>query len=242
MVVVLVVAWGLAAGQAAWGTTANGNEISLYLSETKTPAALKEILNESLGKQHFFRYLRISEAVEGETNGYPYVALTTVEPSSAWTVKFTVVKSISLSKLKEDPVSKVGDAVAVTGVLNQVNPKTKTIVLCPVLVRYKDRLAPKCGKEMMAEVDTTAVVYSFTGGKDPVNVSKRDEDLLAFEAQITAEKGKDGWAKFLLDEIAKRNKAARSGRDTLGIYRKEQAVEEPPPADTNAPGAILDDE
>jgi len=237
---------GVWAGQAAWGTTANGNEVALYLSEAKTPADLKVLLDEGLGKQHFFRYLRISDAVEGETNGYPYVAISTVEPSSGWTVKFTAVKSISLAKLKEDPPSKVGDALAVTGVLRQVDPKTKTIVLCPVVVRYKDRLAPKCGKEMLSEVDNTAVVYSFTGGKEPINVSKRDADLLAYEAQITAEKGKDGWAKFLRDEIAKRNKAARADRDKLGIYRKVTDEPTPPPAaqpaQPDGAGVILDDE
>jgi hypothetical protein len=163
-------------------------------------------------------------------------------------VKFKVVKSMSLATLKEAPVSAIGDAIAVTGVIESMDPVKRELVLNPVIVRYKDRMAPKVGKEMLHERDTSSVVYSFTGGKEPVNVSKRDEDLIKHEGKIIAERGKDGWAKFLLDEIAKRDKAAKDERDKLGIYRKESGPvatgEREEPAAPAAPvqSVITDDE
>lgn len=209
-----------------FATTANGNEFALYFSEATTDSARKAVLDEGMGKQHFFRYLRITDVVEGEEDGYPYLKVTTVEPSSKLIVKFIVRKSLSIAKLKEDPPSKIGDAIAVTGVVRSADKTTKTILLNPCIVRYKDRLTPKGGKEMLSERDTSAIVYSFTGGKEPVNVSLRDQDLLRYEGEITAAKGKDGWAKFLLEEIAKRDKVALAARDKLGIYRKEKDAED----------------
>ncbi|MCX6997770.1 MAG: hypothetical protein NTV49_11955 [Kiritimatiellaeota bacterium] len=201
------------AGRSADGKTANGNELAL---------------------QHFFRYLRILSLQEGESNGYPHVSLSLCEPSSQMTVKCKVMKSLSLAKLKEDPPVKVGEAVALTGVVAGVNPAEKAITLNPVIVRHRDRLAPKPGKELLYEVDSSAVVYSFTGGKNPVNVTKRDEDLLQQEGAILASQGKDGWARFLLQEIAKRDQAALAKRNQLNIFRREAA---PPTADELPPGA-----
>jgi len=225
-----------------WGTIPSGNEFSLYLTEAKTPSARKTLLDDALGKQHFFRFLTIVDMEKGESNGAPFIALSTTEPSSHMTVKFKVLKSLSLATLLEAPPSGVGDAVAVTGVIQSVDPVKRVIVLNPVIVRYKDRTAPKVGKEMYYERDTSGIIYSFTGGKEPVNVSKRDEDLLQYEEKITEEKGKDGWAKFLLDEIAKRDKAAQAERDKLGIYRKDTAPAPSPAPEAPAPGVITEDE
>lgn len=224
------------------GGVPSGNELALYLSEAKTPADRKAILNEALGKQHFFRYLRIEDMEQGESGGAPFIALTTREPSSHMLVRFKVVKSLSLATLKEARASDIGDAIAVTGVVESVDPAKRVMVLNPVIVRYKDRDSPKVGKEMHYERDPSGIIYSFTGGKEPVNVSKRDEDLLQNEATIIAERGKEGWARFLLDEIAKRDKAAKSERDKLGIFRKE-----PEPAGNSSPvvpsqSIISDDE
>ena len=141
------------AGSAALGKTANGNEFALYLTEAKTDAERKVLLQEALGQQHFFRYLRVVTLQEGETNGYPFVFLSMVEPSSQMTVWCTVMKSLSLAKLKEEPVTKVGDCVALTGVIAIADITKKLIVLNPVIVRYKDLPAPKPGKELLAERD-----------------------------------------------------------------------------------------
>jgi len=226
----------------AWGTIPSGNEFALYLTEAKTPSARKTILDEALGKQHFFRYLCIMSMEQGEAGGASFIMLTTTEPSSRMTVKFKVVKSLSLAVLKEAPVSGVGDSVAVTGVVESADPAKRVIILNPVIVRYKDRLAPKVGKEMYYEQDSSGIVYSFTGGKEPVNVSKRDEDLLQFEDKIIAEKGKDGWAQFLLGEIAKRDKAAKAERDRLGIYKKETTPAPTPSPAAPVQGVISEDE
>jgi hypothetical protein len=217
----------------------SGNEFARDLVLEKKPALQKTMLSEALGKQYFFRYLKIVDMKEGVTNACPFISLVTREPSSGMLVTFMVVKSLSLATLREAPASGIGDAIAATGVIKRVDPVKRVIRLDPVIVRYKDLLAPKVGKEMLQERDSSAVVYSFTGGKEAVNVSKRDEDLVKFEKQIIAERGKDGWAQFLLDEIAKRDKAARAARGSLDIFRHEEApVSSPVPAQS----VITDDE
>ena len=230
----------LLAARTGLGGVPSGNELALYLSEAKTPAAQKTVLKEALGKPHFFRYLRIVGMEQGESGGSPFIALTT---SARMLVKFRVVKSLSLATLKEPPASTTNDAIAVTGVVESLDPETRVLVLNPVIVRYKDRQTPQVGKEMYYERDASGIVYSFTGGKAPVNVSKRDEDLVQYESKIIAERGKDGWAQFLLDEIAKRDQAAKSARDNLGIFRKESepAKDSTPPAGPSQ-SVISDDE
>ena len=226
--------------------TANGNELALFFTEATNDSERQTLVNEALKKQHFFRYLRIISLQESATDGYPCVDLAMCEPSSQMTVKCRVMKTLSLARLKEDPPVKVGDAVALTGVVTGVDPVQKLITLNPVIVRYRDRPAPKAGKELLYEVDSSTVVYSFTGGKNPVNVTKRDEDLLSQEGAILAAQGKDGWARFLLQEIAKRDKAAQAERNQLNIFRKETAPAEPagatPGAATNPPPPITEDE
>ena len=228
------------AGSTAFGKTPNGNEFALYLTEAKTGAEQKALIADALGKQHFFRYLKIVTMQEGQTNGYPFVFLAMKEPSSHLTVWCTVMKSLSLQKLQEEPVTKVGDCVAITGVVAIADLHKNLIVLNPVIVRYKDLPAPKPGKELLAERDSSAVIYSFTGGKNPVNVTKRDADLLANEKEMLESLGKDGWSKYLLAEIAKRDKAAAEQRNKMNIFRKNATPE--PDAGTNAPPAVTKDD
>jgi len=200
----------------------NGNDYALELVEARTPEETKELIDGAKGKQHFFRYLEVLEIKKGDNNGAPVIGLKTREPSSDMIVKFLVQKSVSLAKLQESPATSVGDAVAVTGVIERIDPKKKEIVLNPVIVRYKDRLAPKVGKEMLQEVDSSAIVYSFTAGREPVNVSKRDEDLIRNADKMIEQLGNDGWADYLKKEIAKRDKAERAERDKLDIYKKKK--------------------
>ena len=56
----------LLAARTGLGGVPSGNELALYLSEAKTPAAQKTVLKEALGKPHFFRYLHIETLEEGE--------------------------------------------------------------------------------------------------------------------------------------------------------------------------------
>lgn len=194
--------------RSARAETLNGNDFALYYSEAKTPKEKKEVLDRSLGKPHFFRYLQIME-MERNKEGTA-VAITAFEPSSLMDVKFTVVKRESLVKLAEDPLTKLGDAIAITGVVRGVS--TNTIACSPVIVRHKDRLHPKRGKELLCEVDPTATFYSYTGGDRPVSLTYKDRDLLQFKDQIMAQKGKKGWAEFLEQEMAKRKKERDAAR------------------------------
>jgi len=198
----------------------NGNEFALSLVEASDVKELKELLAAGVGKQHFFRYLEVLEIKKASNNGAPVIGVKAREPSSDMIVKFLVQKSNSLAVLLEQPATQAGDAVAVVGVVERADPEIKTIVLNPVIVRYKDRSTPKAGKEMLAEVDSSAIVYSFTGGKKPVNVSKRDQDLVINEKEMIEKLGKDGWAEYLLREIARRDQDARARRDELDIYKK----------------------
>ena len=47
------------------------------------------------------------------------------------------------------------------------------------IVRYKDRLSPAMGKELLGEVNPGATFYSYTEGPRPVLLQFRDRDLLA---------------------------------------------------------------
>ena len=217
--VVLIMLLGVDISDAA---VLSGNEYALSLVEAKTPSARKMSVAEGQGKKHFFRYLEVLDIKHGKKGGAPVIGLKTLEPSSGVIVKFLVQKSISLSILLKEPVTGVGDAVAVIGVVERADPVKRTITLNPVIVRYKDLLAPQVGKEMLSERDSSAIVYSFTGGKKAVNVSKRDADLIVNEKAMIEQLGKDGWAEYLLREIARRDKAAKVKRDQLNIYKKSK--------------------
>jgi len=193
--------------------TANGNELALYITEAKSPSEYMPLIDNALTKQHLFRYLKIYSLEKGQSKDGPIVSIVAMEPSSSMTVQFTVRKTQSILKLMEDPETKVNDYIAVIGVVASVDKEKNIIVLNPVIVRNKDRSAPKAGKEYLYEVDASANAYSFTGGDEPVNLSKQDMDLLQFKSQYYGAgdtKGKKAWANFLLKEIAKREKERRA--------------------------------
>ena len=135
----------------------------------------------------------------------------------ALNVRFVVVKSESLKLLRGDPPTKVGEAIAVTGVVRGLG--TNTIVLNPVIVRHKDRLQPKRGKEMLYEVDPTATYYSYTGGDRPVSLTYQDRDLLEQKDRILSTGGKKAWGEFLEREVAARNKARAEARKKAAAER-----------------------
>ena len=182
--------------------TSNGNDFALYYIEARTDPERKELVDDARGRPHFFRYLQIMELEKGEKDGRPFIAIVAFEPASYMDVKFFVSKRVSLSKLSEAPVSTIGDAIAVTGVIKSV--AKNTITLSPMVVRHKDRLSPKRGKEMLYEVDPGATFYSYTGGKKAVSLTYKDRDLLQHRDQVLAKGGKQGWADFLAGELAKR--------------------------------------
>jgi hypothetical protein len=199
----------LALACAASAATSNGNEFALAMSEAKTPAARKAVLDDAMGRPHFFRYLQIMEMQPVTEEGRAGFKIVAFEPSSYTDVIFTVVMPVSLSILKTDPVTKPGDAIAVTGKIAGIDPGKNAIVLGETIVRHKDRLSPKIGKELLSEVNPGATFYSYTEGPRPIKLEARDRDLLQHRDEIMAKGGSKAWFEFLETEIAKR-KAARA--------------------------------
>jgi hypothetical protein len=195
------------------GRTSNGNDFALYLVETKTKAEEKALVEDAIGRPHFFRYLQIMKIETTRENGREGIRITAFEPASYLDICFTVTKPISLRILKEDPVTKFGSAIAVSGQIESADKEANIIRLKHTVVRHKDRLSPALGKELICEVDPRATFYSYTGGKKKVSLTYKDRDLLKHKERILEESGKQGWADFLLTEVAKRNAArARKGQ------------------------------
>ncbi len=199
----------------ASAATSNGNEFALAMSEAKTPAARKAVLDDATGRPHLFRYLQIMEMQPVTEDGRAGFKITAFEPSSYSDVIFTITMPVSLSILKTDPVTKVGDAIAVTGKIAGIDPGKGAILLGETIVRHKDRLSPKIGKELLSEVNPGATFYSYTEGPRPIKLEARDRDLLANRDKIMAAGGPKAWVEFLETEIAKRKQqraaAAKEG-------------------------------
>ena len=205
----------LALACVASAVTSNGNEFALAMSEAKTPAARKAVLDDAMGRPHFFRYLQIMEMQPVTEDGRAGFKITAFEPSSYTDVIFTITMPVSLSILKTDPVTKVGDAIAVTGKLAGIDPGKNAILLAETIVRHKDRLSPKMGKELLGEVNPGATFYSYTEGTRPIKLEFRDRDLLANRDKIMSAGGPKAWMEYLEAEIAKRKQqraaAAKEG-------------------------------
>jgi len=204
---------------AAPAATSNGNDFALAVVEAKTPAARKAVVDDAQGRPHFFRYLQIMEMESAKEEGREGVRITAFEPASYLDVKFTVTMPVSLSLLQSDPVSKVGDAIAVTGKFVGIEPVKNSILLESPIVRHKDRLSPKVGKELLGEVNPGATFYSYTEGPRPVKLEFRDRDLLANRDKVLAEGGPKAWMEFLEKEIAKRKQQRAAGGTKEGGQR-----------------------
>ena len=194
----------LAAGIPVSAATSNGNEFALALTEAKSPAARTTLLEGAGGRPHFFRYLQVIALQQTNEAGREAWKISAFEPSSSMDVHFTVSMPVSLSLLKADPVTKVGDAIAVTGKVLGVDPAKNAILLGEAIIRHKDRLGPKIGVELLGEVNPGATFYSYTEGPRPVKVEARDRDLLQHRDRILGAGGPKAWTEFLETEIAKR--------------------------------------
>jgi hypothetical protein len=200
----LIAALLLAARIPAHSATSNGNEFALALTEAKSPAARTALVEGAGGRPHFFRYLQIVELQQTNEAGREAWKVSAFEPSSYMDVHFTVSMPVSLSLLKADPATKIGDAIAVTGKVLGVDPARNAILLGEPIVRHKDRLSPKAGVELLSEVNPGATFYSYTEGPRPVKVEARDRDLLQHRDRILGAGGPKAWTEFLETEIAKR--------------------------------------
>lgn len=174
---ILTLVW-FGVASVALGRTSNGNDFALYVSEAPAGSPeRKALVDEAHTRPHSFRYLQIMEMKRETVDGRKAVAIVAFEPASLMDVRFRVEKMVSLKKLLEAPASKAGDAIAVTGRVQQVDDQKNTIHLSDVIIRHKDRLSPAVGKELIAEVDPKATFYSYTGGKEPVSLTYIDRDL-----------------------------------------------------------------
>lgn len=142
------------------GVPESGNTLALDIVSSKKPEIKQKYIKRAINNLYYFRYLKITEMQEGETNGLKYVKIKTVEPSSDMAVEFTVYKTVSLKKLlEEEPKTEIGHAIGVQGRVTAIgmNKETENVIyLNPVIVKHKDRLAPKRGKELMTEIDPNA--------------------------------------------------------------------------------------
>ena len=137
------------------GPEKSGNELACEFSmatDKEKVALAKQVVGSAT--TYYFRYLRVLKKETTTTNGFPCVIVSTTEPSSDLYVNFKVVKRVSLKLIDE---IQEGEGVAVTGRVVVMNKDSFTIVLEPVIVRHKDKLAPKLGKELREEVDPDAV-------------------------------------------------------------------------------------
>lgn len=184
----------------------NGNDFALYFSEAKTDTERRTLFDEAKGNPHFFRYLQIMEMEELQQDGRSVIQITAFEPASLMDVKFTVAGSLSQKIIKEDPASLPGDALALTGKVAGVDLKKNEIQLASVIIRHKDRLSPAVGQELLCEVSASSVFYSFTGGTRTVQLTYKDRDLLQYKRRVMAQSGREGWALFLEQELAKRKR------------------------------------
>ena len=205
---------GLSAPLPLRAATSNGNDFALALSEARSAADKTSLLGDALGRPHFFRSLAVSAMVEVDVEGGPGVKIRAAGPASLMNVEFTVTASNSLRLLKESPETKVGDALAVTGKVTSTDEAGNAILLESPILRHKDRAKPKPGKELLAEVNPSAVVYSYTEGPRPLMVEARDRDLLERKDAIMADGGGQAWFEFLEAELVKRaaERAAKGGR------------------------------
>lgn len=73
----------------ASGPLKNGNEFALRYTES-TAEEKSEVRKASVGQSLFFRYLKVESILKGETNGVPFISMSTVEPSSYMNVEFVV--------------------------------------------------------------------------------------------------------------------------------------------------------
>ena len=142
---------------AASAITDSGNSLALDIVSAKAPAEKAQIIKNSIGTLYYFRYLKITDMKDGMTNGNRAVFISAVEPSSDMIVEFTVIKTVSLKVLDNDPKTKVGDCIGATGRVESIGKKgPNTFVLNPIIVNHKDKDRPVRGKELLYEIDPNA--------------------------------------------------------------------------------------
>ncbi len=156
----LLLAAGLP-GRLAAEPVLNGNEFALEWIGSK-PADRPALIKEHVPILHTFRYLRVKK-IEPLTDDKKGLRLETQEPSSDMTVVLhvrpyhKVAYRIAQSLQTNECVRGNGRLVKI-----QMDPRPMMLV-DPTALHSKDRSAPKGEKEMLSEVDPTAVVDPAAG-------------------------------------------------------------------------------
>jgi hypothetical protein len=206
--------------------TENGNDLCLYLDEAMGNKKETEwLVSETKGKNYYFRYMKIIARKAGRENGRPYIKLSLMEPSSYYVVRCKVIKPNSLMLLMQDPESREGDCVAMTAKIEKIDTDASVIYCNPVIIRTKDREAPKRGKEFLYETDPNAVVYQFTALEGKlVTITAADQDIIPWlsvkdtdkaaklKEEIQSQYTKEEWHAYLTGELDKRKSGKHSKR------------------------------
>ena len=147
---------GLAAtallGANALAETESGNEIARRLMYGQKGQE-KAMEKDAAGKVCFFRYMLVKQ-MTALTNSTPTTyQFTTVDPGSGMYAEFLVTKKESL-KLAE--TVKEGESLALVARIKTISKANNKIGLESAILRYKDRPAPKAGKELLSDIDPNA--------------------------------------------------------------------------------------
>ena len=129
----------------------NGNDFALewHDADARARAPLAAAHTNLL---HTFRFLDVRSVTGPDPDGA--MTVTAVEPSSD--IPVTLItdsrQSVDLAK-----TLKPGDALAARGrLVGLVGGKGDAFLVRPALLQFKDRSAPKAGKELLKEVDPVA--------------------------------------------------------------------------------------
>jgi hypothetical protein len=130
----------------------NGNEFALNYSRADKDAK-RALRLDYENKLITFRFLKVvAIASNAVPNGLP--VYTTVEPSSDYRVILHAQGPVSRTVCAAVGLN---DCVTANGRLLPLGTATNTFVLDPAVLRSKDRDAPKGEKELLPEIDPTAV-------------------------------------------------------------------------------------
>ena len=161
--ILLMLGWvGMGLAGRVWAEPVlNGNELALELV-SGPPKARPALIKEHLRILHTFRYLRV-KTIEPIPDAKKGLRLETQEPSSDMTVILNV-RPYHQVAYKIAQSLKTNECVRGNGRVVQIQmERYPTMVVDPTALHSKDRSAPKGEKEMLSEVDPTAVVDPAAG-------------------------------------------------------------------------------
>lgn len=156
-----VMAWSLLALPVGAEPVQNGNELALELIEA-TPQVRPALIQQHLRLLHTFRYLRV-KSIAPLTDDAKGLRLETQEPSSDLTVILHVRPYHKVAYRLAQSLQ-TNDCVRGNGRIVKIQmDRNPMLVVDPMALHSKDRSSPKGEKEMLSEIDPTAVVDPAAG-------------------------------------------------------------------------------